>query len=84
MESLANNVTGLLIIDPYDDFVSEGGKLWSYAKNVAETLNAGNMRRVLKAPQSAKLRLFFAPHHLYREGDYSRWNRLGVSETRKQ
>jgi len=28
--------TGLLLIDPYNDFISEGGKLWNRIKSVAE------------------------------------------------
>jgi hypothetical protein len=29
-------VTGFLVIDPYNDFVSEGGKIWDRIKSVAE------------------------------------------------
>ncbi len=29
-------VTALLIIDPYNDFISEGGKVWDRLKKVAE------------------------------------------------
>jgi len=28
--------TALLVIDPYNDFISEGGKLWDRIKRVAE------------------------------------------------
>ena len=28
--------TALLVIDPYNDFISEGGKLWDRIKSVAE------------------------------------------------
>ena len=28
--------TGLLFVDPYNDFLSEGGKLWPRVKEVAE------------------------------------------------
>jgi hypothetical protein len=28
--------TGLLFVDPYNDFLSEGGKLWPRVKQVAE------------------------------------------------
>ena len=30
-----NDITGLLI-DPYNDFISEGGKVWDRLKGVAE------------------------------------------------
>jgi len=29
-------LTALLVIDPYNDFISEGGKIWGRIKNVAE------------------------------------------------
>jgi hypothetical protein len=29
-------ITALLVIDPYNDFVSEGGKVWDRLKAVAE------------------------------------------------
>ncbi len=29
-------VTALLVIDPYNDFISEGGKVWDRLKSVAE------------------------------------------------
>ena len=29
-------VTGLVVIDPYNDFISEGGKIWDRIKGVAE------------------------------------------------
>ena len=29
-------ITGLLVIDPYNDFISEGGKVWDRLKVVAE------------------------------------------------
>ena len=30
------DLTGLLVIDPYNDFISEGGKVWDRLKGVAE------------------------------------------------
>ena len=29
-------ITALLVIDPYNDFISEGGKVWDRLKVVAE------------------------------------------------
>ena len=30
------DITGLVVIDPYNDFISEGGKIWNRIKCVAE------------------------------------------------
>ena len=29
-------LTALLVIDPYNDFISEGGKIWDRLKGIAE------------------------------------------------
>jgi nicotinamidase-related amidase len=72
--SYEKDVTALLVIDPYNDFISEGGKLWPRIKTVAEANNCvPNMLKVLDAARQAKLRVFYAMHHRFREGDYETW-----------
>jgi nicotinamidase-related amidase len=67
-------ITGLLVIDPYNDFISEGGKIWPRIKAVAEANGCvPNMLQVLNAARQAKLRVFYAMHHRYRPGDYETW-----------
>jgi len=67
-------ITGLLVVDPYNDFISEGGKIWPRIKAVAEANNCvPHMAEILKAARDAKLRVFFAMHHRYRAGDYESW-----------
>jgi len=67
-------ITALLVIDPYNDFISEGGKVWDRLKTVAEANHCiPNMLRVLTAARKAKLRVFYALHHRYRSGDYETW-----------
>ncbi|MBZ9653633.1 isochorismatase family cysteine hydrolase [Phyllobacterium lublinensis] len=68
------DITGLVVVDPYNDFISEGGKIWPRIKAVAEAnYCVPNMQRVLNAAREAKLRIFFAMHHRYRPGDYESW-----------
>ena len=67
-------MTALLVIDPYNDFISEGGKVWDRIKNVAEANQCvPNMLQVLNAARKAGLRVFYALHHRYRPGDYATW-----------
>ena len=67
-------ITALLVIDPYNDFISEGGKVWDRLKSVAEANNCiPHMLQVLNAARKAKLRIFYALHHRYRAGDYETW-----------
>jgi ureidoacrylate peracid hydrolase len=67
-------ITALLIIDPYNDFISEGGKIWDRIKNVAEANNCvPNMADVMNVSRKAGLRIVYALHHRYRPGDYETW-----------
>jgi nicotinamidase-related amidase len=68
------DITALLVIDPYNDFISEGGKIWPRIKAVAEANNCvPNMLEVLNAARKATLRVFYAMHRRYRPGDYETW-----------
>ena len=67
-------ITALLVVDPYNDFISEGGKLWPHIKAVAEANNCvPHMLEILHAARKAGLRVFYAMHHRYRPGDYETW-----------
>ncbi len=67
-------ITALVVVDPYNDFISEGGKFWGRIREVAERVNCvPNMLRVLQAARRAGLRVFFAPHHRWRPGSYDGW-----------
>ena len=66
--------TALLVIDPYNDFISEGGKIWDRIKNVAETNHCvPHMSQVVAAARHVRLRVFYAMHHRYRPGEYESW-----------
>jgi nicotinamidase-related amidase len=66
--------TALLVIDPYNDFISEGGKIWSRIQGVAEANECvPHMIQVLNAAREAGLRIVYAMHHRYRPGDYETW-----------
>src|SRR5271163_2830557 len=68
------SITGLVVIDPYNDFISEGGKVWDRLKGVAEANHCvPHMMQVLDAARKAELRVFYALHHRYRPGDYETW-----------
>jgi nicotinamidase-related amidase len=67
-------IAALLVVDPYNDFISEGGKIWPSIKAIAEANNCvPHMLEVLNAARKANLRVFYAMHHRYRPGDYETW-----------
>jgi ureidoacrylate peracid hydrolase len=72
--SYAKQITALLVIDPFNDFISEGGKVWDRLKAVAEANGCvPNMLEVLHAARKAGFRVFYVPHRRYRPGDYETW-----------
>jgi ureidoacrylate peracid hydrolase len=74
-------ITALLMIDPYNDFISEGGKLWDRVRDVAEANNCvPHMLQVLNAARRAQLRVFYALHHRYRPGDYETWKYIAPTQ----
>jgi ureidoacrylate peracid hydrolase len=52
-------LTALLVIDPYNDFIAEGGKVWDRLKAVPEANSCiPHMVQVLHAARKAELRVF--------------------------
>ena len=76
-------ITALLVIDPYNDFLSEGGRFWPRLKAVAEANNCvPKMLQVLNAARAAKLRVFYPLHRRYRPGDYETWKYVAPIQKR--
>jgi nicotinamidase-related amidase len=66
--------TGLLFVDPYNDFLSPGGKLYPLAEEVAEAVDLlAHLRQIVSAARQAAIPLFFVPHHRWEPGDYTTW-----------
>jgi len=76
-------ITALLVIDPYNDFISEGGKIWPRIKGVAEANGCvAHMLEILNAARKAQLRIFYALHRRYRPGDYETWTYIAPIQKR--
>lgn len=66
--------TALLFIDPYNDFLSEGGKAWQRVGPIAEEIGLlDNLRAIVKAVRGADIQVFIAPHRRWEPGDYEDW-----------
>ncbi|MHC8366830.1 cysteine hydrolase family protein [Pseudomonas sp. ZT5P21] len=66
--------TALLLVDPYNDFLSDGGKLAGLAKAVADDVDTlNNLRRVVAAVRAAGLHVFYVPHHRATPQDFQGW-----------
>jgi len=54
-------IAALLVIDPYNDFISEGGKIWQRLRTVAEANDCvPHMVQILNAARKAGFRVFYA------------------------
>ena len=73
--------TALLIVDPYNDFMSEGGKLYAPTKETAEAVGMyENLRKLIPAIRAAHIQVVIVPHHRWREGDYKGWKHMNPSQ----
>ncbi len=66
--------TAVLLIDPYNDFLSEGGKLAAPAKAVMDDVHTiEHMRAVVAAARAAGIRIVYVPHHRSLPDDFKGW-----------
>src|SRR5580700_2672571 len=73
-EDYISETTGLLLVDPYNDFLSPTGKFWPRAKEVAEEVNLlTNLKSIVDAARQSGVRIFIVPHHRWEPGDYIHW-----------
>ena len=68
------NRTGLLLVDLYNDCLSEGGKLWPELQAVAESVDLlDHLRDLVEAARRLGITVFHVPHRRWREGDLDAW-----------
>jgi nicotinamidase-related amidase len=68
------DATALVLIDPYNDFLAEGGKVWPRVRDVAEEVDLlANLRAIDAAVRGAGIQVVIAPHRRWEPGDYEDW-----------
>jgi nicotinamidase-related amidase len=66
--------TALLFVDPYNDFLSEGGRIWPRVKDIAEAIGLiDNLKSINHAVRQAGIKVFIVPHRRWEPGDYESW-----------
>lgn len=69
--------TALLMVDPYNDFMTEGGKLFDAINQTATDSGMyEHLRQLLPAVRSRNSRVFIVPHHRSEPGDFSGWRHV--------
>lgn len=75
--------TALLIVDPYNDFMSPGGKLYDAIKPTADASGMfDHLRQIIPAARTAGVQVFVLPHHrsLSDGSDYAGWQNVNLFE----
>ncbi len=73
--------SALLIVDPYNDFMSQGGKFYEATRETAEAVGFyDHMRQLIPAIRAARIQVIIVPHHRWREGDYKGWKHVNPSQ----
>ena len=71
--------TGLLIVDPYNDFMSEGGKLFDAIEPTADQTGLfNNLRGIIPAARATGIQVFIVPQHRLLEGDFDGWQHVNM------
>jgi|TARA_B100002003_G_C14154243_1_gene555427 nicotinamidase-related amidase len=72
--------SAILLVDPYNEFLSEGGLLYPLSKESLEANNAiENMKTLVNSARESGVKVIYVPHHHYEEGDFSGWKFGGGS-----
>lgn len=66
--------TAVVLVDPYKEVLSEGGRAWPRLREVAEAVGTHQgLRTLLTAARAASLPIVIAPHRRWRPGDGEGW-----------
>ncbi|MGY4638378.1 isochorismatase family cysteine hydrolase [Pseudomonas sp. TE24901] len=77
--------TAYLLVDPYNDFLSEGGKVYPLIKPTADQVNLlDNLRTLDKTVRSLGVQVAIVPHRRWEKGDYDSWNHPSPTQSKIQ
>jgi nicotinamidase-related amidase len=77
--------TAVLVVDPFNDFISEGGKVWPHLEPVAKEVGLlDHLRSVIASARDAGVRVVFVPHRRWEPGDYDSWDHPNPSQRKIQ
>jgi nicotinamidase-related amidase len=64
--------SAIVVVDPYNDFMSWRGKLWPLLRNVSKQVNAiDNLQRVVETGRAKGIPIVYAPHRRYKKGQFA-------------
>ncbi|TWT79661.1 Peroxyureidoacrylate/ureidoacrylate amidohydrolase RutB [Planctomycetes bacterium CA13] len=70
--AFSNEDTAIVVVDPYNDFMSARGKLWPALRRVSKQVNAiKNLQRIISTGRMSNVPIVYAPHQRYRTGQFA-------------
>ncbi|RON17190.1 isochorismatase [Pseudomonas brassicacearum] len=67
--------TAYLLVDPYNDFLSEGGKVYPLIEPIAAQVGLlDNLRALDRTVRALDIPVVIVPHHRWEKGDYENWD----------
>jgi nicotinamidase-related amidase len=67
--------TAYLLVDPYNDFLSEGGKVYPFVEPIAQKVGLlDNLRALDRAVRARGIPVVIVPHRRWEPGDYENWD----------
>ncbi|CAN5859287.1 cysteine hydrolase [soil metagenome] len=73
--------TAMLLVDPYNDFLSDGGKMWPLLKGVATEVGLlDNLRIAIATARNADVSVLFVPHRRWEATNYEGWGHLNANQ----
>ncbi len=73
--------TAYLLVDPYNDFLHEEGKVFPLLKPVADEVGLlDNLRKLDAAVRAAGIQVAIVPHRRWEPGDYESWDHPNPSQ----
>ncbi len=74
MNKFHANKTAIVVVDPFNDFLSEGGKLWQFTRETVDKINlVKNLQRLLTVARRRGILVVYAPHHHSEKSSYANW-----------
>ena len=67
--------TAYLLVDPYNDFLSEGGKIYPLIEPMAKQVGLlDNLRTLDRTIRALDIPVVIVPHRRWEKGDYESWD----------
>jgi nicotinamidase-related amidase len=72
MQMDKKNRTALIVVDPFNEFLSRWGKMWSsVGATIKEVDLLSNLEKILDSARDVGMQVVYAPHHRWQPGSFS-------------